>query len=100
MNVRDVLLAAARILRKGWCKGSLARTFKGTVTNVDSPDAYRFCPLGAIRKACAGNHDLARKASAILEERLGEPAHWWNEFMRNGKECAYELEQIAHSLAP
>ena len=53
MTPREVLLKAAALVERGWCQGAFAVTSNGVHTNPIDPDATCFCPLGAIRRACA-----------------------------------------------
>ena len=53
---------ALDLIRKGWCKKSLAKKSNGRATLVESPDAVSFCSIGAIRKA----YPINRKYFAMI----------------------------------
>lgn len=98
-EIRNALLCAASLVRRGWCRGSLARDGKGRVTTVDSPKAVKFCPAGAIQKACGGKPELGCDVRRILCEHLGMPTHVWNDgYVKNGRECAQVLDEVANRI--
>lgn len=51
-SAKDIALAAKALLEKGFCKGDLAQDAEDKhVDAVDSPDAVKFCMLGALQRA-------------------------------------------------
>lgn len=98
-EIYQALIDAATLVRRGWCRGSLARDGKGRVTDVHSKDAVRFCPSGAIQKVCRGREWLYVGVSKVVREQLGMPPHEWNDgFVKNGRVCASRLEEIARTV--
>lgn len=60
-TVKDVLVEAkALLLEKGWTKGAGARDARGMSVPNYSPQAARFCVLGAIECATMKSGELAR----------------------------------------
>lgn len=99
-EIYQAIIAAAQLVRRGWCRGSLARDGKGRVTDVHSKDAVKFCPAGAFQKVCAGREELCMNVSKVVREHLGMRPHEWNDgFVKNGRDCAARLEEIAETLA-
>ena len=49
-TVADLLRCAKRLIVKGWSKGSYARTKKGTVCDLQSRSAAKFCMSGALTR--------------------------------------------------
>lgn len=99
--IRTALLQAVDILRRGWCRRCPARTAKGEDTDVFSRTASKFCPEGAIRKACAGNLDLLHETRGALNSFLGMPAREWNDwYVKDKRECIRTILRLANSLEP
>ena len=98
-EVRNTLLQVVEILRKGWCRRSLARTAKGACTDVHSSTAVKFCPEGAIMKACAKNIPLLHEVKRTLDSHIGMPAREWNDWhVKNKQECIRTIKILADSL--
>lgn len=77
MKASDVLRGAAELLvTKGWCRGAAARDALGNHVMVDSPEARRFCALGAICRA-EGPRDSS--ADMTLSIVLGGYITDWND---------------------
>lgn len=48
---KSILKKAKKLIKKGWCKGAFARTASGESVPSDSPDAVKFCAIGAVNRA-------------------------------------------------
>lgn len=51
IETKKIRKAAALILNKGWCQGSLARLADGTSVWDNHPEAVSFCAIGALSRA-------------------------------------------------
>lgn len=59
MSTREVLVRAAALLReKGWTQGCSARDKTGFGLQSTSPDAMRFCAVGAMFRVCRGHESF------------------------------------------
>ena len=71
MSVRDDLHEVRALLEGGWCRGSFAMDDSGKKENPDSPDACRFCLVGAVLRVCrSGTREIGEIVRA-LEKELG-----------------------------
>lgn len=52
MLIKKVILDAADLLEKGFCKGVLAETEEGICVQPSHPLAVRYCARGALMEAC------------------------------------------------
>ena len=64
MDIREVLLTAADIIsdESRWCVGARARNADGRLVEIESDEAVKFCAIGAVYKAAAGDIKLGRRA--------------------------------------
>lgn len=71
MSTREVLVRAAALLReKGWTQGFSARDKAGFGLQSTSPDATRFCAVGAMFRVCRG-HESFFEAVRELARDIG-----------------------------
>ena len=76
------LREAARLVRQGWCQGRLAETAHGAEVHPCSPEAARWCLVGAVVRA-TGNGDSYPVLDAVIAhlgfDRRGESLRDWND---------------------
>lgn len=53
-TVRQVLVAAYRLIVKGWTRHAMARNKDGCIVDYTSSEAVEFCSYGAISRAAGG----------------------------------------------
>jgi hypothetical protein len=101
-TVPEVLMEAAKLVRRGWCKGWFARTRNGSKCDHDDPLAVSWCVMGALKKATnyPQNHDLIFDAQAKLQIAISpHPILLFNDQeAKTAEEVAQKLEEAA-SLA-
>lgn len=76
-SVLQILTQARRLVKRGWCKGALARTVKGSVCSDDDPEAVEWCAFGAIWKASGRLPN--RKALTCLQRSIRRDIGIWND---------------------
>ena len=60
MNTVEMLTEAREKIASGWAKEAMARDRKSRVVEATSPDAAKFCAMGAIYSVAAANALLDR----------------------------------------
>lgn len=61
-ELRDLLVRARELIAQGWCQADLATNSRGTACDYRSPNAARFCVVGALLRA-------SRPDGRILHQR-------------------------------
>lgn len=66
MTIKEGLKKARKLIDKGWTKGAFARTKSGKECFSQSPNAVKFCLLGAVSSVFldSSGYDHAKKALA------------------------------------
>ena len=70
-----ILGRASDLIKRGWTQGKMARDAHGNVTTSVSPNAARFCLVGAVRRAA---FDVTGVDVATVDDGSGwfdEPEH-------------------------
>lgn len=112
-EIADAVLAAAALIRKGWCQFAAALNAAGQPVRSDSPDAVCFRLSGAVSKVTIGRKpedyfqifDTIRKCPSCPTVDLGGGRKQklliaWNDTIgRTQDEVATMLETIAKELA-
>ena len=105
-EVREVLLGAALLVERGWCRFYPAKTVFGFKTNPLSPIATRFCVSGAIARA-AWTHSKknqlcffrllsdAREAVAGSSLLNNESIEDWNDYYADAATVSAVLREMA-----
>lgn len=62
-----ILAAARHLLLSGWCTGALAQSSDGYIVDTCSPNAVRWCAIGAIKRA---GHDLGYASGTFEDQAL------------------------------
>ena len=79
-QVIDALVRARGLVERGWCQGWFARDADGYEVAAVSPQACRFCALGAIRHATnvfvEGDNCIRLVLRAGGNEALGDLFTW------------------------
>lgn len=98
MKSRELILAAADLIEQPgcWTQEVLARDKKGDPINPTSPQAVRWCAIGAIRKI-GGDDELA---IALAISRLRDIATWNDQPERSAAQVAARLRSIARAKGP
>ena len=75
------LREAARLIQKGWCKGTYAKGKSGRDVLPDSPRATEFCAVGAIRRVAPHTYPEVHRALRLyLREWVGAGGvTFWND---------------------
>ena len=107
MREREILTEAVALVSRSWCQGAAARDRKGRPVDFTSSEAYSFCALGAIERAC-GSHvkpgespeqEQRRRLRMAVEDSLGlkgEGLASWNDRPgRTKEEVVLALERVA-----
>ncbi len=98
----EVLLSAAELIEKGWCQRDMAQDSKGVGISSVSPDAARWCLLGAVRRSILGLDaneanpsawEMLDRASDYLRANLpyGSRITSWNDSSKRTKEDVIQL---------
>ena len=104
MNVeKEILLEAAKLIRKGWCKEVTAKDNLGEPTHPWSAQAIRFCAMGAIQRACFNKGGFSDKPLyARVRRYIGEEsiADWNDSIGQSAENVVKTLEKVAESYDP
>jgi hypothetical protein len=95
-ETRRVLIAARRLIRKGWCKGAVARAKGGDMVDAGSPRAVRWCLMGALLRVAPG---AGWRQCALLHNAIGcESLAGWNDARRTKAPVLAALDRMIKSL--
>lgn len=100
-SLRQILTCAADLIAAGkWTQGAEARNEWGRpLVSAHSPDAARFCAIGAIRR-CAGNVSIG---GAIDLAHLHLPRYWRHRslvsFNDSGRRTAAQVAAVLRKAA-
>ena len=103
-KTQEILVRAADIIEDyGWTRGAFARDPNGDKVPETSPDACRFCALGAIRRATfdvldGSDHQEAERAANALNETICgafDVADWNDNYADGGEHVAASLRKAA-----
>lgn len=96
LSPAECLRWAAKLIRKGWCKGHEAEDKEGNIVLPQSPEAVKWCALGAIHCVVyAGNN----YKGVYLSYRLGHIAVRENDAPdASSEEVAKWLEEQSYRL--
>lgn len=95
-EVREILLKAAALVRRGWCTGAPAKNADGKPVGPRDKDACQWCAIGAIQAICGGPEN-GYEARYALRQVLGrDTIQDWNDvYARNGEMVAKMFEEAA-----
>lgn len=106
MDVKECLLGAAKLVRKGHTRNVYARDSAGRSVSEYSVDACKFCASGVIYAASNRDSDVAidarRKLHRYINQRTDHPDFkasiiYWNDYIaENGEEVASTMEAAAN----
>lgn len=90
------LLCAARelFLAQQWCQGMRALTAAGDETTPSSPDAVRFCTVGALRFAARATESNVLPAVHMLYEALVRQHSWNPAFPWDEQHLPFKVERL------
>lgn len=85
-----------RIIREGWCQQTYAADDRGGCVDYDSPDAQRWCMLGALRLSTFDAHSAAQSIAEKFLNYCRCPMEIFNDFPgRTKEEVITKLEEFA-----
>jgi len=95
-EVKAILLKAAALVRRGWCRNAPAKDADGKPVGPREKTAVAWCAIGAIQKVCGGPED-GWEARYALRQVLGrETIQDWNDtYARDGEMVAKMFEEAA-----
>lgn len=74
MTPREVLLKAAVLVERGWCRGEMARDARGNKVSPISDAAVCWCALGAAKSAADGRiHPYTHARDALHAHLFSQP---------------------------
>jgi hypothetical protein len=92
---KQTLRRAKALIKKGWCKGSFARDKNGMGVPFNSPQAVKFCMLGAVyRAAGSSSNNLATDLYHILCKVMPNTVSYFNDkFGRKKSQILAKFDQ-------
>lgn len=102
-ELADVLNRAGDLVEEGWCRLHLAENEVGLATNHYSPEAVRFCPVGAVDVATFGTslafhrEALEALAASVGLPGIGEIAPWNDDPARTQAEVVAAFRAAAEA---
>lgn len=96
MTTSEVLLKAAKLIRRGWTQNSPARNADGEPCGPRDKEAVCWCATGAIQKICGGPED-GWEARYALRQVIGKDSieDWNDTYARDEEEVAKMFEEAA-----
>lgn len=79
MTTAEILLEAATIIDRGWCRGEMARDQYGQKVHTTKSTACQWCALGALALASDTNWPAFELAAELVRSRVGEKLSEWND---------------------
>ena len=96
--VSKVLVRAAKLIDRGWCRGAYAKTATGRSCSGLSRHAARWCVRGAIWAAADRMGQDRRPAFAVVERLVPTELVYWNDTIaKNKRQVAALLRRAAES---
>lgn len=68
-------MTAAQLIRRGWCRGAVARDDNGFATTPRHPKAAEWCAIGALSKAYDDEDEYGAARQRLIAE-VGNLAAW------------------------
>lgn len=98
VTAADVLKRAASVLRRGWCRGELARDAAGKTVIPEAPEACAWCMAGAVFRAryeLSVQHMDSGPVLRLARSVVGHPLPQWNDAQTDAAVVIAALERTA-----
>lgn len=99
VTAADILERAAAMLRRGWCRGVLARDAHGEAVMPEAPEACAWCMAGAVFRAryeLGVQHMDSAPIIRLARSVVGHPLPQWNDAKTDAATVIAALERAAY----